>query len=181
MKADRRHIFPKKALSIEGVKTKTLIIAISQQRKSMTYYLINNRAVSVELTNISLYFWNHILLWDFIALWIEIGIMILHIKQCMSAHKVVHDFEIDPLKRIRFFAARSRGRKSSWAEPLPRSELVWNFIWSWIGFFVRIVRLLNLRLNSIAHRSLESQRPLRWFMLLFSFDPAKRDKDAGKQ
>jgi DNA integrity scanning protein DisA with diadenylate cyclase activity len=56
MKADRRHIFPKKALLAEDVKTKSLIIAISHRRKSMTYYIINNRAVSVELTNISLYF-----------------------------------------------------------------------------------------------------------------------------
>jgi hypothetical protein len=56
MKADRRHIFPKKALLTEGVKTKTLIIAISQRQKSIIYNIINNRAVSsVELTNISLY------------------------------------------------------------------------------------------------------------------------------
>jgi len=56
MEADRRHIFPKKALLAKGVKTKTLIIAISHRRKSMTYYIINNRAISVELTDISLYF-----------------------------------------------------------------------------------------------------------------------------
>jgi len=55
MKADRRHIFPKKALLAKGAKTKTLIIAISHRRKSMTYYIINNRAVSVELKNISLF------------------------------------------------------------------------------------------------------------------------------
>jgi hypothetical protein len=55
MKADRRHIFSKKALLAEDVKTKSLINAIIQQRKSMTYYIINNRAVSVELTNIFLY------------------------------------------------------------------------------------------------------------------------------
>jgi hypothetical protein len=36
MKADHRHIFQKKALFTEGVKTKTLSIAISQWRKSMT-------------------------------------------------------------------------------------------------------------------------------------------------
>ena len=55
MKAGHHHIFPKKALLAEGVKIKTLINAISQRRKSMTYYIINNRAVSVERTNISLY------------------------------------------------------------------------------------------------------------------------------
>ena len=52
MKADRRHIFSKKTILTGGVKTKSLIIAISQMRKSMTYYIINNRAVSVGLTNI---------------------------------------------------------------------------------------------------------------------------------
>jgi len=29
---------------------------------------------------------------DFITLWIKKGIMILHIKQGMSAYKIVHDF-----------------------------------------------------------------------------------------
>jgi hypothetical protein len=42
----------------------------------------------------------------------------------MDAHKIVHDFGIDPLKRIRIFAARSRRKKSSLTEALPRSELV---------------------------------------------------------
>ena len=42
MKADRRHIFPKKALSIEGVKTKTLIIAIIHGQESLQV-VYNNR------------------------------------------------------------------------------------------------------------------------------------------
>jgi hypothetical protein len=55
MKADRRHIFPKKALLAEDVKTKSLINAISQRRKSMTYYIINICANPAERAGIYLY------------------------------------------------------------------------------------------------------------------------------
>ena len=52
-------------------------------------------------------------------------------------------------------------------------------VFEWDRFEIASVIIKELTAHSL--RSLESQRTQSLFILLFSVDPAKRDRDAGKQ
>jgi len=53
------------------------------------------------------------------------------------------------LKRTRIFAPQCGGKKLSWTKLLQTSQLAWNFIWSGIGFCIRIGRLLRGKIDRI--------------------------------